>query len=126
MDSNNFYVVIEDICERDKRYKPDSYEFVMEGVRFSQLCLKKTGHVSGRELSEGLRELAVKKFGPMAKSVLQYWGITRTEDIGNIVFNMIDKKILQKTETDTLDDFRDVYSFEEAFKNVLSDITLAE
>jgi uncharacterized repeat protein (TIGR04138 family) len=98
----------------------------MEGVRFSQLRLKKTDHVSGRELSEGIRELAVKKFGPMAKSVLQYWGITRTEDIGNIVFNMIDKKILQKTEADTLDDFKDVYSFEKAFKNVLPDITLAE
>ncbi|MFA5362505.1 MAG: Minf_1886 family protein [Candidatus Omnitrophota bacterium] len=126
MGSNNFYAVVEDICERDKRYKPDSYEFVMEGVRFSQMRFKKAGHVSGRELAEGVRELAVKKFGPMAKSVLQYWGMTRTEDIGNIVFNMIDKKILQKTEMDTLDDFKDVYNFEEAFKNVLSDITLSE
>jgi uncharacterized repeat protein (TIGR04138 family) len=126
MDSKNFYEVIEDICEQDKRYKPDSYEFVMEGVRFSQVRLKKTGHVSGRELAEGIRELAVKKFGPMAKSVLQYWGMTTTEDIGNIVFNMIDKKILQKTEADIPDDFKDVYSFEEAFKNVLPDITLSE
>jgi uncharacterized repeat protein (TIGR04138 family) len=126
MDPKNFYEVIEDICEQDKRYKPDSYEFVMEGVRFSQVRLKKTGHVSGRELAEGIRELAVKKFGPMAKSVLQYWGMTTTEDIGNIVFNMIDKKILQKTEADIPDDFKDVYSFEEAFKNVLPDITLSE
>jgi uncharacterized repeat protein (TIGR04138 family) len=126
MDSHNFYEVIEDICEQDKRYKPDSYEFVMEGVRFSQVRFKKTGHVSGRELAEGIRELAVKKFGPMAKSVLQYWGMTRTEDIGNIVFNMIEKKVLQKTEADTLDDFKDVYSFEEVFKNVLPDITLSE
>jgi uncharacterized repeat protein (TIGR04138 family) len=126
MDSNNFYEIIEGICEQDKRYKPDSYEFVMEGVRFSQVRLKKTGHVSGRELAEGIRELAIKKFGPMARSVLQYWGMTKTEDIGNIVFNMIEKKILQKTENDTLDDFRDVYSFDEAFKNVLPDINLTE
>ncbi len=126
MDPNNFYEIIEAICEQDKRYKADSYEFVMEGLRFSQMRFNKTGHVSGQELAAGIRDLAVKKFGPMARSVLRYWGITRTEDIGNIVFNMIDKKILQKTEADTLDDFRDVYSFEDAFKGVLPDITLAE
>ena len=123
---NSFYEIIEEICEKDKRYKPDSYEFVMEAVRFSQVKLKKTGHVSGKELLEGIRELAIKKFGPMARSVLQYWGVAKTEDFGNIVFNMIEKKLLQRTESDSPDDFKDVYNFDDAFKNVLPDITLAE
>lgn len=126
MGYNDFYELVEHICEKDKRYKADSYEFIMEAVRFSQVKFAKAGHVSGKELLEGVRDLAVKKFGPMTRSVFQHWGISTTEDFGNIVFNMIDNKLLQKTESDCLDDFKNVYSFDEAFKNVVPDITPTE
>ena len=120
--TRGFFEIVEALCERDTRYKPDSYEFVMQALQFTQKKLKRTGHVSGKELSEGIRQFALKTYGPMARTVLEYWGIHTTEDFGNIVFNMIAVKLFSKTEDDTLDDFRDVYRFESAFKHVVSDI----
>mgnify|MGYP001767018874 CR=1 FL=1 len=121
--ARGFFEIVEAVCESDTRYKPDSYEFVMQALRFTQKKLKRSGHVSGGELSEGIRQYALKTYGPMARTVLEYWGIRSTEDLGNIVFNMITVKLLSKTEDDTLEDFRDVYRFDSAFKRTINDIT---
>jgi len=120
----NFFRVIEDICQKDNRYKPDSYEFVMQALNFTQKKLAKVGHVTGRELLEGIRQFALEQYGPMAKTVLTHWGITKTGDFGNIVFNMIEKKMLSKTETDSIEDFKDVFDFEAAFKHIVKDIVI--
>jgi uncharacterized repeat protein (TIGR04138 family) len=77
--------------------------------------LKKEKHVSGRELLEGIRDLALRRYGAMAKAVFDYWGVKKTQDFGNIVFNMVHEKVLSKTDEDSLDDFNDVYDFEETF-----------
>ncbi|MCX5708119.1 MAG: hypothetical protein NTY14_03960, partial [Candidatus Omnitrophica bacterium] len=119
-----FYQVINEICVRDQRYKPDSYEFVMQALNFTQKEFKKEGHISGQELLEGIRKFALEQYGPMAKTVLQHWGITRTADFGNIVFNMIGQKLLSKTESDTQRDFDDVYDFETAFKHIVKDLQI--
>jgi len=121
--AKGFFEIVEAVCDRDKRYKPDSYEFVMQALQFTQKKLKRVGHVSGKELSEGIRQYALKTYGPMARTVLEYWGIHTTEDFGNIVFNMIAVKLFSQTDDDTLDDFRDVYRFESAFKHVVSDLS---
>lgn len=120
-EKKDFYQVIEEICANDSRYKPDSYELVMQALHFTQAKLKKQGHLSGQELSEGIRQFAIEQYGPMAKTVLNHWGINKTEDFGSIVFNMIEKKLLSKTENDSLDDFKDIYDFDAAFSNVLGD-----
>jgi uncharacterized repeat protein (TIGR04138 family) len=120
----NFYEVIEGICEKDPRYKPDSYEFVMQALNFTQKESKKEGHVSGRELLEGIRKFALDQYGPMAKTVLQHWGITKTADFGDIVFNMIESELLSKTADDTHHYFDGVYDFETAFKHIVKDLTL--
>ena len=120
----NFFQVIENICQKDNRYKPDSYEFVMQALKFTQKKIDKDGHVTGKELLEGIRQFALEQYGPMVKTVLAHWGITKTSDFGNIVFNMIEKKLLSKTETDSLEDFKDVFDFEVAFKHILKDIVI--
>lgn len=120
----NFYQVVEEICARDSRYKADSYEFVMDALHFTQRTLNRKGHVSGKELLSGIRECALKQYGPMARTVLAYWGITRTEDFGNIVFNMIAEKLFSKTDSDSLADFKDVYDFEQALRHEVKDIAL--
>jgi uncharacterized repeat protein (TIGR04138 family) len=120
----SFYQAISEICSRDQRYKPDSYEFVMQALNFTQKEFKKEGHISGQELLEGIRKFALEQYGPMAKTVLQHWGITRTSDFGNIVFNMIGQKLLSKTENDTQRDFEDVYDFETAFKHIVKDLQI--
>lgn len=122
----NFYQVIEEICAIDKRYKPDSYEFVMQALYFTQKKLNRQKHVTARELLEGIREFAIEQYGPMSQTVLKHWGITKTDDFGNIVFNMIHKNLLSKTEGDTIADFKDVYDFEIVFANILRDSVIRD
>jgi len=111
----DFYKKVEEILKRDSRYKPDAYEFVMKALFYTQKKLKRRGHITGKELAEGFRDLAIEEFGGMARTVLSYWGINQTSDIGEIVYNMIEKKILSKTESDSKEDFKDVYNFKESF-----------
>ena len=120
----SFYQAVEEICAKDSRYKPDSYEFVMQALTFTQKEFKKDGHVSGKELLEGIRQFALNQYGAMAKTVLEHWGITCTSDFGNIVFNMVAGRLLSKTEYDTPRDFDDVYGFEVAFKHIIKDLQL--
>lgn len=118
---SKFQDLVEEICNQDKRYKPDAYEFVLAGLNFTQDKLKKKTHVSGSELSCGLRDYAINQYGALAGRVLAHWGISQTQDFGNIVFNMIEKKLLSKTEEDSLEDFMAIYDFKEAFTGILSD-----
>jgi len=120
-EKKDFYQLIEEICESDRRYKPDAYEFMMQALHFTQNKLRRQTHLTGAELLEGIREFSVEQFGPMVKTVFLHWGVKKTEDFGNIVFNMVDKKILSKTETDSINDFKDVYDFEAAFSNIIRD-----
>jgi uncharacterized repeat protein (TIGR04138 family) len=122
----NFYRVVERICIKDSRYKPDAYEFLMQALHSTQKKLKRETHVSGRELSEGIRDYAIEQFGPMVKTVLTYWGISKTQDFGNMVFNMVETKLLSKTQEDSIDDFKDVYDFQDSFGNVLRDIVIKD
>ena len=121
---SEFYSLVEEICLRDKRYKPDAYEFVLGGLSFTQKKLKKSSHVSAVQLACGLRDYAINQYGALADRVLAYWGINQTQDFGNIVFNMIDKKLLAKTQEDSLLDFKAVYDFKAAFSNVLADCVI--
>lgn len=111
----NFYKKIEEITRNDPRYKTDAYEFVMRALWFTQKKLKKPGHISGRQLLEGIREFVLDKYGPMAKTVLTHWGIESTDDFGEIVFNMVESGLLYKTEEDSRDNFKNVYNFDKAF-----------
>lgn len=112
----NFYNKVEMVCAQDPRYKPGAYEFVIEALRYTQRRFKKERHVSGEDLLSGIKELTIKKFGPLALNVLHYWGVKTTEDFGHIVFNMVQHKLLSKQEDDSFDSFRNGYDFEEVFR----------
>lgn len=72
-------------------------------------------HVTGQELCQAIREYAVRQFGYMAKPVLNNWGIHKTGDFGEIVYNLIKIGMMRKTHEDRREDFDDVYDFEEVF-----------
>ena len=110
---NEFYKKLEKIIKQDPRYKADAYEFVMQALWFTQKKLNRKDHVSGQELLEGVREFGLEQFGPMTKSVFQHWGVESTVDFGEIVFNMVDKGLMKKTETDKIEDFKNIYDFNE-------------
>lgn len=113
-----------DVARRDPRYPVEAYEFVLDALEHTQKLLQRRPpgeaiggrehHVSGPELLEGVRDLARQEFGLMARVVFRLWGIDQTDDIGEIVFNMIDAKLLAKTETDSRADFRQVYDLDKA------------
>lgn len=112
---------IEAILAREPAYKFEAYSFVMAGLHFTVARLPKPRHVTGRELAEGLRDYALDQFGPMARTVLEYWGIQSTLDFGKIVFLLIEVELLRRTEEDSVDDFKDVYDFDEAFRYVIKE-----
>lgn len=72
-------------------------------------------HISGQELCLGLCDFAKREYGLMARSVLARWRVHRSEDFGRIVFAMVDGGLMHKTHEDTIADFIDVFSFDEAF-----------
>ena len=113
--SGEFEAIIDDIYERDIRYREDAYIFVMEALAFTQKKYKCTKHVKGEEMLQGMKELLLHKFGPMTLTVLKHWGINDTEDFGNIVFNLVENRVLSKTEDDSIEEFRDGYDFGEVF-----------
>jgi len=109
--------------ERDARYHPNAYHFVYEALRFTQQSLNRVAegeetedaHISGVELLEGIREFALAQFGMMTRTVFRHWGIRSTGDFGRIVFELISRGKMSKTDRDQLSDFFDVYDFEDAF-----------
>lgn len=108
--------LMQTILRRDPRYTAEAYEFVRSGLDYTVRRLDKPRHVSGKELLEGIREFALGEFGPMSRTLLEEWGITSTEDVGEIVFNMVETGLLGKTEEDNREDFADGYDFDEAFQ----------
>ena len=99
----------------DTRYRLGGYEFVLNGMEFYLTSLGEKRHVSGQELTKGLLLFAQKQFGPIAETVLQYWGIERSDDLGNIVYNLIGLGIMSKQPEDSLDHFHAITEFSDYF-----------
>jgi len=102
----------------DPRYQPGAYDFVREALHVAVKKFRggdEAQHVSGRELLEGVREHALKEYGPMALTILNQWGLYRGIDVGTIVYNLITVGYFGKSDGDSLEDFDDGYEFEEAF-----------
>lgn len=108
---------IKHLAKTQGSYNEEAYYFVFEALEYTMNKYEKQGHVSGAELLEGIKELALDKFGPMARTVLAFWGITKTDDFGRIVFILVDNKLLGKQPDDSLNDFINVYDFESVFDN---------
>jgi uncharacterized repeat protein (TIGR04138 family) len=106
---------IREVIQQDPRFDPQAYYFIFEALEYTLSRLNARRHVSGKELLAGIREYALDTFGFLAKTVFYEWGITSTEAIGEIVFNLVRANLLMKQDTDSMADFRDGYDFEDAF-----------
>ena len=107
--------LIEAIRAHEKRFHEDAFVFVLAALRYAQSKLPVPRHVDGRELAYAVRDLALEKFGLMARLVLEYWGVRSTADLGDIVFAMVDAGFLASQPSDSKLDFQGVYDFDEAF-----------
>ncbi|MBW7905392.1 MAG: hypothetical protein H3C42_07475 [Phycisphaerae bacterium] len=109
------------MLHEDGRYPRDAYAFLQQGLEHTTRALhgsKRSGrahHVTGQQLCEGLRDLAIQRWGLLARDVLASWGIHSTRDFGEMVFLLVRNELLGKQDSDRLEDFDDVFDFDEAF-----------
>lgn len=108
---------------RTTPYPVEAFNFVREGLSFTaervhghpEELSELDRHVSGQQLCLGLRDFAIERYGLLARSVFDHWNVHRTDDFGRIVFALVESGVLSKTDEDSLEDFRSVFDFDEAF-----------
>lgn len=97
------------------RYNERAYLFVLAALEYCQQRRPERGHISGQELAWACRDFALEQYGLMARTVLSYWGVTSTSDMGAIVYGLIGAGLLVGNDGDRVEDFDSVYDFAEAF-----------
>jgi len=102
--------------ERHPRFHRCAYVFLLDALHTVIGGMRETRHISGEELVHGVRDLAMDRYGPLARTVLEYWGIHSTEDLGDVVFALVDIGILVKQSEDRRQDFEDLFDFAEVFE----------
>jgi len=120
MQTIGFQEAVDVVSREDTRYHPEAYAFLRDALEATVKRRKKSrkeagGHVSAAELLEGFRLHTLGEFGPMAMTVLEYWGVRSTEDVGHMVFNLVQAGVFGKTEDDTIQSFQEVFDFRAEF-----------
>ncbi|MBB5033448.1 Minf_1886 family protein [Prosthecobacter vanneervenii] len=107
--------------QNDPRYHPAAYELVRDALHVAAKKFRDENaedqHVSGQELLAGFREHVLSEYGPMSNIILDQWGLQRGEDVGNIVYNLIECGYFGKNDGDSIEDFAGGYDFATAFTN---------
>ena len=112
---------IEELAEAAGRYAKAACLFIYDALQYTVEKLgkenlpKQQRHVSGRELVQALSDYGMDQFGPLTASVFEHWGVRETRDFGEIVFNLVGANLMSKTEDDCIEDFTDVYDFDDEF-----------
>jgi uncharacterized repeat protein (TIGR04138 family) len=120
MSGKDFSEVVDLVIKDDSRFGKGAYYFIRKALDYTVKELgedktRKSHHVSGQELLEGIRTYALDQFGPLTMTVFDEWNVTRCSDFGDIVFNLVEYGVLGKTDTDRREDFSDGYDFKSAF-----------
>lgn len=120
MQTIGFQEAVEALSREDHRYHAEAYSFLRDALESTLKRRKKAkresgGHVGAAELLEGFRLHALQEFGPMALTVLDYWGVRSCEDVGHMVFNLVQAGIFGKTDEDSIADFAGHYDFHDVF-----------
>ena len=121
MQAVQFEQSVASIIRREARYDGHAYFFLKESLDFTlKRVMEETGgkgrHVSGKELLEGFRDLAIEQFGPMAVTLMDEWGVKEGRDVGNMVFQLIEEQVFGRQESDKPEDFDGVFDFQKALR----------
>ena len=108
--------IMDRIRIREPRFHEQAYLFVLSALEMCQAQLTVRRHITGVELAHACRDLALERYGLTAKLVLDYWGISATADIGDIVFTLVDLGFLLSQPQDTREEFVGVFDFDLAFE----------
>jgi uncharacterized repeat protein (TIGR04138 family) len=108
--------IMDRIKLREQRFDERAYLFVLGALEYCQQRLPERRHITGRELALACRDLALERFGVLARLVLENWGISSSSDIGDVVFTLVELELLMSQPTDSRDEFADVFAFDQAFE----------
>lgn len=108
--------LIEQIRLREQRFHEHAFVFVLASLEHLQSRLPERRHVDGRELAHAVRDLALERYGVVARLVLEHWGIRSTADLGDVVFALVEIGLLMSQPGDSRLDFVGVYDFDDAFE----------
>lgn len=109
--------IMDRIRVREPRFDEQAYLFVLAALEHCQSQLDVRRHINGPELARGCRDLALERYGLMARLVLEHWGVRSTADIGDIVFTLVDLGFLLSQPQDSRGEFLAVYDFDRAFEH---------
>ncbi len=117
MQAKEFEQSVVSILKREKRFDPHAYFFLKDALDFTLKRIAdsnggKARHVSGPELLEGYRDFALEQFGPMASTLMKEWSIRKCQDVGDMVFHLIEEQVFGKQDSDKKEDFSEVFDFE--------------
>lgn len=108
--------VMDRIRLREPRFHEHAFLFVLAALEFCQQRLTERRHITGGELAVACRDLALERYGLMARLVLEHWGVRTTSDIGDIVFTLVDLGLLISQPNDAREEFTAVFEFDDAFE----------
>lgn len=108
--------ILQTLRSRNPRFHGKAYLFLLSALNSVIEKMEEPRHISGSELAHGVRDLAMARYGPMARTVLEHWGIHSTDDLGEMVFAMVDCGVLIKQDEDRREDFQGLFDFEEVFE----------
>ncbi|MDQ6887675.1 MAG: hypothetical protein M3068_10310 [Gemmatimonadota bacterium] len=104
------------IRAREPRFHENAYLFVLSALEYCQARMTERRHICGRELATACRDLALEQFGVMSRVVFEFWGVRSTADLGDIVFTLVELGLLISQQSDTREEFVDVFDFDRAFE----------
>jgi uncharacterized repeat protein (TIGR04138 family) len=119
MQAMQFEQSVVSILKRDKRFDPHAYFFLKDALDFTLKRIAESNggqarHVSGPELLAGYRDFALQQFGPMAGTLMEEWSIRKCQDVGDMVFHLIEEQVFGKQDSDKKEDFSEVFDFQAA------------
>lgn len=119
MQAMQFEQSVVTILKRDKRFDPHAYFFLKDALDFTLKRIAEGNggqarHVIGPELLAGFRDFSLEQFGPMASTLMSEWGVRKCQDVGDMVFHLIEEQVFGKQDSDRREDFSEAFDFEEA------------
>ncbi len=119
MQAMQFEQSVLSIIKRDKRFDPHAYFFLKEALDYTLKRIAddnggQARHVSGPELLKGFRDCALDQFGPMASTLMDEWGVQKCQDVGDMVFHLIEEQVFGKQESDRREDFSEAFDFKKS------------
>jgi uncharacterized repeat protein (TIGR04138 family) len=119
MQAMQFEQSVVSILKRERRFDPHAYFFLKDALDFTLKRIAEANggrarHVSGPELLSGYRDFALEQFGPMASTLMKEWGVRKCQDVGDMVFLLIEEQVFGKQDSDRREDFSEAFDFEES------------